>query len=91
MRFHEEVRFFRNKIVNTDTNNSRFQWVLKTCVLTDDGSVVCWGSQTEAFGVNISSSISTPKVVNDLEGKDTVQITSTSMGNCLSADGDVRC
>ena len=89
----EEVRFFRNKIVNTDTNNSVISMGSKhSCVLTDDGSVVCWGSQTEAFGVNISSSISTPKVVNDLEGKDTVQITSTSMGNCaLSADGDVRC
>ena len=89
----EEVRFFRNKIVNTDTNNSVISMGSKhSCVLTDDGSVVCWGSQTEAFGVNISSSISTPKVVNDLEGKDTVQITSTSMGNCaLSTDGGVRC
>ena len=89
----EEVRFFRNKIVNTDTNNSVIAMGSEhSCVLTDDSSVVCWGSQTEAFGVNISSSTSTPKVINDLEGKNTVQITSMDRGSCaLSSDGDVRC
>ncbi|MAT86856.1 MAG: hypothetical protein CMA25_07885 [Euryarchaeota archaeon] len=89
----EEVRFFRNKIVNTDTDNSVISLgIEQSCVLTDDSSVVCWGSQTEAFGINSSSSVSTPKVIDDLEGKDTVQITSMDRGNCaLSGDGDVRC